>query len=219
MQELDSILDADLSAKSFRTINGFCRIYPDRIEFVKSKDDTSSLLTSPFFIFRIVVLLLLAGFLFFRVFQMQQFGIDYVYILALPAAIILLSIMGNLSAFLFRLRSILFIMLFLFFVYIEYRRGNDTTVILYALIIVFLFLGFFRSFDASYVSTIPLKNIIQVKFVNSIPLLTRAYFVVIFNDENRRQRKRTILLPGILDKGESEKKIALKLMKEEGLIQ
>lgn len=220
MDEWNSILDADsgLSDKSFRTANGICRIYPDRIELVKSKDDTSSFLSSPSFIIRMVIFLLLSGFLLYQQFARGPINLQYALLFSVPAIIILLSIIGNLNALFYRIRSILFILLFLWFVYLEYSRGNTTTAILYLVFCAMLSFSFFRSFDFTIVPVIPRKDIVRVRFVNSIPILTRAYFLVSFKSESGKELKRFIMLPGILNKGESEKRHAVQLMKEEGLL-
>jgi hypothetical protein len=220
MNEFDSILDAEagISAKSFRTANGFCRIYTDRIELVKSTDDVTSFLSSPSFIIRIVLFLLLSGMLFYQQFRLGTISLGYALFYAVPAAIILVSIIGNLNAFFYRIRSVLFILLLLWFIYLEFSRGNQETAIVYLVFTLLLSYSFFYSFGYAYIPVIERKDILRVRFVNSIPLLTRAYFLISFKSADGKVRKRQVMLPGIMNSGESEKRYAVQLMKEEGLI-
>jgi hypothetical protein len=220
MNDLDFILDAEtgLTAKVFRTANGHCRIYPDRIEVVKKENDATAFLTSPSFIIRVAILLLFFGFLSYRLYLRVPLRLEYTYVYLVPAAVILVSIMGNINLFLYRVRAFLFILFFIFFGYLEYSRGNSSTSLFYLSFIIFLSLGLLRSFDYSYIPLIERKNITAIKFINSIPLLTRAYFHVIFKDAGGKKRKRPIMLPGIFNQGEKEKKLAIQIFKDEGLL-
>ncbi|MEO6169030.1 MAG: hypothetical protein ABIO46_14955 [Chitinophagales bacterium] len=221
MNELNEILDAESGAfsQSFRISNGICRISEDRIELSRNIDETTSFLTSTSFIVRIVLFLVISGLLVYQQIIRGPLNLQYALVYAVPAGIILLSIMGNLNALLYRIRSVLFIALFIWFVYLEYERGNATTAIIYLVFTMLLFMSFLRSFDYSYSPVIFRKDILQVRFINSIPVVTRAYFVVSFKTENGKERKCPILLPGILQKGEAEKKRAVEIMRSAGLLQ
>lgn len=220
MNELDTILDSETgtAGQSFRTANGVCRIFEDRIELVRNTDETTNFLSSPSFIIRILLLVGISALLLYRQIQQGSLNIQYALVYLVPAIIILLSIMGNLNAFFYRIRSVLFMLLFLWFIYLEYERGNTIMSFIYVFFALFLSVNFLRSFDYSYVPVISRKDISQVRFINSIPLLTRAYFIVNFRNEHGKEQKRPILLPGILQKGETEKKHALQVMKDAKLI-
>lgn len=220
MDELREILDADTGtgSQSFRTSNGICRVSDDRIELVRNTDETTSFLTSTSFIVRIVLFLVISGLFVYQQFIRGPLNLQYAMVYAVPASIILLSIMGNLNALLYRIRSVLFIALFIWFVYLEYERGNTTTAIIYLIFTVLLLMSFLRTFEYSYEAVIFRKDILQIRFINSIPVFTRAYFLISFRNEKGRELKRPVLLPGILQKGESEKKHALEIMRATGLL-
>lgn len=220
MNDLDKILDADITGNhlTFRTANGICRISDDRIELIRNINETTSFLTSGSFIIRFALLFAICAFFLYQQFITGFLGLQNLWIYAIPVSFVLLSIMGNLNTFLYRIRSLLFIGMFLWLVYLEYDRNNTFTAVIYLVFIVLLTLSFIRSNGYASDPAIPRKDILQVRFINSIPAITRAYFLVSFTNADGKERKRPILLPGILQHGESEKRHALQVMKSAGII-
>jgi hypothetical protein len=220
LDELDSILDAESgsTAKTFRTVNGYCKIYPDRIELQKDKDDVSRFLTSPYFILRMVFILALLAFVgYMEIYRRQAFSPNY-YAFLVPIVFLVFSLFGNINLFFYRLRAILFILFVLFFAYWDYNDGNTKGAILYLVFGVMLGSALVRSFDYSYDPVIYRRDILSVRFINSIPYITQAYFLLHFRKEEGKVKKRPVILPGAFRKGEKEKKWAYELMKSEGLL-
>ena len=61
------------------------------------------------------------------------------------------------------------------------------------------------------------SNILSVSAHSPRPPLTRGYFKVQFTD-NGKERRRLIMLPGILSNGKQEYVHALEIMKQSGLL-
>ncbi|WP_306349740.1 phosphoribosylaminoimidazolesuccinocarboxamide synthase [Flavobacterium sp. '19STA2R22 D10 B1'] len=111
-----------------------------------------------------------------------------------------------------------FIVLWLLYsAYINYQEGKSVILFLKLLVAVFLIYSIVRSFNNSTTPIIERKKVKSVKFHDAKPGLTRAYFEVFFEDEKRNVKKRLILLPGSLSKGDVETKKAVKIMREEKL--
>lgn len=220
MNDLDKILDTDITGNhlTFRTASGICRISDDRIELIRNINETSSFLTSGSFILRFVLLLAISAFFLYKQFIAGLLSLHYIWIYAIPISFVLLSIMGNLNTFLYHIRSLLFIGMFLWLVYLEYDRNNVFLAVIYLVFIVLLAMSFIRSNGYASDPVIPRKHILQVRFINSIPVITRAYFLVSFTNDDGKERKRPILLPGILQRGEAEKRHAMHVMKSAGII-
>ncbi|MGB3076180.1 MAG: hypothetical protein WBB36_12700 [Chitinophagales bacterium] len=220
MNDLDEILDegTGIARQSFRTANGICRVSEDRIELIRNFNDTTSSLISASFLIRIILFLAISFLFIYQQFILGSMNFQLIWVYAIPASVILISIMGNLNAMLYRVRSILFIVLFLWFIYLEYERANTYTAVIYLIFAILLSMSFIRSFNYSYDTVIERKRIVQVRFINSIPAITRAYFLISYKNETGKERKRPILLPGLLQKGESEKHHAIEVMKAAGIM-
>ncbi len=219
MNEHDEILDTGITPSylTFRTTNGLCRISEDKIELIRSLSETGTFLVSGSFIIRIALLFAIAAFFLYQQFISGLLSLQYLWIYAVPVSFVLLSILGNLNNLMYRIRSLLFIGLFLWLIYLEYERNNTITAVIYLALAILLMLSFIRSYGYVSDTVILRKNILKVRFINSLPAITRAYFLVTFTAADGRERKRPILLPGWLQHGETEKKHALAVMKLAGI--
>lgn len=217
---MDKILDADITGNhlTFRTANGICRISDERIELIRNINETSSFLTSGSFILRFVFLLAISAFFLYQQFITGLLNLHSIWIYAIPISFVLLSIMSNLNTFLYHIRSLLFVGMFLWLVYLEYDRNNVFMAVMYLSFIVLLAINFIGSNGYASDPVILRKNILQVRFINSVPVITRAYFVVSFTNDEGKERRQPIRLPGILQRGEAEKKHAMHVMKSAGII-
>lgn len=70
--------------------------------------------------------------------------------------------------------------------------------------------------NSSSAALIERKKIRSVTFTKGIPPLTRSRFKVSFEDKNGRIKKRFIYLPGSLNDGEEETRMALEMMRVMG---
>jgi len=110
------------------------------------------------------------------------------------------------------------LVLVLYFALESYGEGKIIEAILFVFLAFYLFYGLARSRNISTDSMIVRSRITEVKFYKAVPKLTRSRFEVYFKNENDRIKKRVILLPGSLSKGEKATEIALRIMREEKLL-
>jgi len=220
MNELDMILDAQTghSVKAFRTANGMCKIFDDRIEISKSRDDISGLMASPNFIFRLAAFALLLGFIVYSQFTGGFHGSNQYLTFLIPAGFLVFYMFGNINVFFYRMRSVVFIILVLVMAWWDYNGGNLSGSLLYLAFGVMMVSGLIRSFDYIFVPLIERKDIVHVRFINSIPYLSRSYFVFSVQHANGKIRKRPVMMPGAFEGGEQEKRYAYDLLKEEGML-
>lgn len=111
------------------------------------------------------------------------------------------------------------ISLIAFFVaYYSYQKNEMGNALFFSILGLFIIYSFFISFNNSTNPVIDRQAIKEVKYKKAIPLITRAYFEVHFQDHQNQLKKRLIMLPGSLSNGDQETDKALKIMKEEKLI-
>ena len=109
--------------------------------------------------------------------------------------------------------------LFLFYnSYISYQKEENTSALIFGALAVFLFYGIVKSLNNSATPVIERHSIQEIKFFDAKKGLTRARFEVMFNDENKKLKKRLIMLPGSLNDGKNETEKALQIMRSEGMI-
>ena len=115
-------------------------------------------------------------------------------------------IYGGISAFLF------------YSAYDGFQRGETFSAVFFGLFGFYLVYGILTSLNNSATSSIERDKIKSVKFKKAIFGLTRARFIVVFEDENKKIKKRLIMLPGSLNNASKETEIALQIMREEKLL-
>lgn len=109
----------------------------------------------------------------------------------------------------------------LFLLYIAFagsQRGQTLSSAFFVLFGLFLIYGVINSLNNSASPIIERNKIKNVKFKKAIIGLTRSRFEVFFEDDNKKIKKRLIMLPGSLNDGQRETEKAVKLMKEENLM-
>ena len=105
-----------------------------------------------------------------------------------------------------------------YFAYTAYRKGNVAEPFVLGLIGIYLLYGIAKSIHYSATPVIERNKIRTVEFIKAIPGVTRSRFVVHFENEKGKKKKRLILLPGSVTGGPEETTRALQLMTEEKLI-
>ena len=109
--------------------------------------------------------------------------------------------------------------LFLFYsAYDAYQKGFVSASIVSGLIGLFFIYVVLSGFNLSAVRVIQRDKIKSVQLKKGVIGLTRSRFVVRFENEQGKIKKRLIMLPGSLTGGAAETKKAIKIMAEEGLI-
>jgi hypothetical protein len=106
-----------------------------------------------------------------------------------------------------------------YFAYNSYQKGNKFEPFFFTIIGSYLIYGILTSYNNSAEPIIERGKIKSVKFKQAIKGLTRSRFEIKFEDNSGKIKKRLVMLPGSLSNGDSESKIALKIMAEEGLIE
>jgi hypothetical protein len=105
----------------------------------------------------------------------------------------------------------------IYFAYDSHVKGDTTMTLLFALIGLYLINGIVKSRNNSVIPMIERKDIKNVNYNAGILGLTRPRFEIEFN-YNGQIKKRLIILPGILDAGQSEGDKAVQIMKNEKLL-
>lgn len=101
----------------------------------------------------------------------------------------------------------------------KYKVGAIGLAILFGLVAAYLIYGILTSINNSSTPLINRGSIHKTLFKKGIKGLTRARFEVYFRVSPEKIKKRLIMLPGSLTGGDTETDIAIKIMKEEGLIE
>jgi hypothetical protein len=99
-----------------------------------------------------------------------------------------------------------------------YRKGILAQQIVPGVLAVVLICSIVASRNNSAAPVIGRSRIRKVTFRKAIPGFTRSHFVVRFEDERGKLKKRLIMLPGSLTGGPKETEKAVKIMTEAGLI-
>lgn len=105
-----------------------------------------------------------------------------------------------------------------YFGFEAYKNGQTLQPILFGLIGVYLIYGIINSLNNSATPIIDRDRIKEVILKKAIKGLTRSRFEVMFEDENRKIKKRLIMLPGSMTDGQSETEKAIAIMKDEQLL-
>ncbi len=124
---------------------------------------------------------------------------------------------GNSVKRILRIYGIIAIGLF-YFAFDSYQNGQTLKTILLGFFGIYLVYVVLNSLNNSATPIIDRQKIKEVKLKKAIKGLTRSRFEVIFEDENGKIRKRLIMLPGSLTDGQNETEIAVKIMKDEHLL-
>ena len=103
--------------------------------------------------------------------------------------------------------------------FIEYKRENYVSIGFYGVIALILSYGFITSLKNSGTPVIDKKQFKEVKFIKGASGATRDRFEVFFENEEGKIKKRLIILPGSLSKGDKEAEKALSLFKSEGYLE
>ncbi|MCD7900317.1 MAG: hypothetical protein LUH22_10730 [Bacteroides sp.] len=107
---------------------------------------------------------------------------------------------------------------FLYFAFRSYQNEEIVRTIIFGAISLYLILAIKDSIKNSATLIIDRDKIGEVEFRKSVPGVMRSHFVVLFENEYGKIKKRLILLPGSLNNGQEETEKALKIMTEEKLI-
>ncbi|KKN61541.1 hypothetical protein LCGC14_0520700 [marine sediment metagenome] len=100
----------------------------------------------------------------------------------------------------------------------SFQKGTTAISIVYGIVGVFLVYGIVTSLNNSATPIIERNKIKGIKFKKAIFGLIRSRFIVLFEDENSKIKKRLIMLPGVLNDGTNETEKAIKIMTDEGLL-
>jgi len=87
-----------------------------------------------------------------------------------------------------------------------FSKGELVWAVLYSLVVVFNIYAIATSINNSSASVIERSKIKSVAFKNAKPGITRSYFEIFFEDENGKIKKRLVMLPGSLSKGNEKHK-------------
>jgi len=101
----------------------------------------------------------------------------------------------------------------------KYKVGEIGLTFVFGLVAAYLIYGILTSVNNSATPVINRGSIQKTIFRKGIKGLTRARFEVMFKDNSGKVKKRLIMLPGTLTGGDTETDIALKIIKETGLIE
>lgn len=108
-----------------------------------------------------------------------------------------------------------------FFVYLAYTYfsdGNYLSGAIFAVVAGLLLISVIASLNNSGTPVIERGRIVKIGFIRGVPGITRSRFEVFFRNANNRTKKRMIMMPGSLNGEKEENEKALRIMKEEGLI-
>ncbi len=100
----------------------------------------------------------------------------------------------------------------------NFRNGNVSFGFLWAFFVLFFLYNIVSSLKNSAIPVIYRNQIEGITFVPAVKIISRAYFSVQFKDEKGTSKKRLIILPGSLNNGDAEAEIAVRIMKEEGIL-
>jgi hypothetical protein len=107
---------------------------------------------------------------------------------------------------------------FIYFGIDSYNANQIIPPVIFGIISLYLAITIARSYNNSATPVIPRDKIKSVTFKKAITGFTRAYFVIMFENEKGKIKKRLIMLPGSLTYGKQEAEKALALFKREGLL-
>jgi hypothetical protein len=105
-----------------------------------------------------------------------------------------------------------------YFSYDAYEDGNFLEATFFGLLGSWLAYGILISLNNSATPIIERSKIRKVSFKSALVGVTRARFEVLFEDENGKEKKRLIMLPGSLSNGKAETEKALEIMKATNLL-
>ncbi|WP_330442807.1 phosphoribosylaminoimidazolesuccinocarboxamide synthase [Flavobacterium sp. C4GT6] len=111
----------------------------------------------------------------------------------------------------------LFLVYLIYKVVTLYAIGDMVRAIFHLAIAVLLFFALLKSVNNSATPVIPRNKIKAVTFKKATAL-TRAYFLIDFEDEKGKLKKRIVMLPGSMSGGYEAAEDAVKIMQEEKLI-
>ena len=100
----------------------------------------------------------------------------------------------------------------------SYQNVQSLKTILFGLFGIYLVYGIINCLNNSANPIIYRQKIKEVKVKQAVKGLTRSRFEVLFGNEKGKIKKRLILLPGSLNKGQNETKKAVEIMKDEQLL-
>ncbi len=118
----------------------------------------------------------------------------------------ILLIYGGLSTFLF------------YTAFNNYQNGQIVMTIVSGIIGLYMVYGIITSLNNTATPIIERSKIKEIKLKKAIFGLTRSRFEVLFEDNNKKIKKRLIMLPGSMMDGQNETKKAIKIMTEEKLL-
>lgn len=118
-------------------------------------------------------------------------------------------------------RALIIYVLFLFFMlyktYTLYVEGSNVRMMLHMIVATLLLVVVLKSINNSATPVI-FKDKIRNVIFKQASKLTRAYFIITFENDKGKLKRRLIMLPGSLTGGETATEEAITMMKEEGLL-
>lgn len=111
----------------------------------------------------------------------------------------------------------LFLIYLVYKVITLYNIGETTRAMFHLAIAALILFVLFKSVSNSATPVIYRNKIKNVIFKKATPL-TRAYFIVVFENGKSKIKKRLIMLPGSMSGGNEATEEALTIMKEEGFL-
>lgn len=103
--------------------------------------------------------------------------------------------------------------------YSSWKSGSTLPGFLAGALALFFVLDIVRSLKNSATNEIPRRSIQRIVFKAAVPGLTRSFLTVHFTTPEGRARKRLIMLPGSLTGGAAETRKAIRILKEEQLLE
>ena len=107
--------------------------------------------------------------------------------------------------------------LLLYWAFQEYVKENWVFFILYGFIGLLLWVRIIQSRNLSATPVIERNTIKKITFFPAKKFLTRSYFKVDFQEQNKKPESRLIMLPGSLSSGNAATEMAMKIMKQNNL--
>ncbi|RZJ54869.1 MAG: phosphoribosylaminoimidazolesuccinocarboxamide synthase [Flavobacterium sp.] len=102
--------------------------------------------------------------------------------------------------------------------FVSFKNQQNGSAIFYVLFAFFLGYAILKSLNNSATPIIERNKIKDTRFINGKTGLTRSRFEITFEDENGKQKKRLIMLPGSLNDGSKETEKAVEIMKSEKIL-
>jgi hypothetical protein len=112
----------------------------------------------------------------------------------------------------------LFSIVLLYFAFVSFNNGQMGSLFFHGVLFVFNTFNIINSINNSATPVIYRNNINKIVIKKGISCLTRSRFEVFFTNEQGKLKKRLIMLPGTMNNGQNETEKAIKILKDEKLL-